>query len=205
MQSARTRLVVLKGWDFNQREIEIPLPLDSSLVTFCLNRKSLARGRNISNPRPARRRNIPSSPSRSNPHPPDRGGGKPIPLPPHRRAAGQIPSKLYTEMPQAVEKIILMKTHAKVSLQGAGNVSETPSATGRHPDKTGKKVMKFLQNGLFTPILRFCYTSVQAVDFGGWVWYYTCRGKGSYTGLIALKSSQNLKIWVKSPKNDPKR
>ena len=40
MKSARTRLVVSRGGDFKgEREIEIPLPLDSSLVTFCLHRK----------------------------------------------------------------------------------------------------------------------------------------------------------------------
>ena len=52
MQSARTRLVVSRGWGFNQGEIEIPLPLDGSLVTFCPHRKSLARRRNILSPVP---------------------------------------------------------------------------------------------------------------------------------------------------------
>ena len=33
--------------DKRGRVLEIPLPLGSSLVTFCLHRKSLARGRNI--------------------------------------------------------------------------------------------------------------------------------------------------------------
>ena len=51
-------LVVSRRGDFKgEREIEIPLPFDSSLVTFCLHRKSLARGRN--HPHPARRRNTP--------------------------------------------------------------------------------------------------------------------------------------------------
>ena len=61
MQSARTRLVVLRRGDFKgEREIEIPLPFDSSLVTFCLHRKSLApEGETI--PRPVRRRNNPIS------------------------------------------------------------------------------------------------------------------------------------------------
>ena len=41
-------LVVLRREDFKgEREIEIPLPFDSSLVTFCLYRKLLARRRNI--------------------------------------------------------------------------------------------------------------------------------------------------------------
>ena len=78
MQSARTRLVVLRRGDFKgEREIEIPLPFDSSkvncpegaregglghLVTFCLHRKSLApEGETIPIPRPARRRNNPIS------------------------------------------------------------------------------------------------------------------------------------------------
>ena len=43
MKSARTRLVVSRGWDFKgEREIEIPLPFDGALVTFGPDRKSLA-------------------------------------------------------------------------------------------------------------------------------------------------------------------
>ena len=114
-----------------------------------------------------------------------RPGGKPADAPVPSPAPAEFPPKLYTEMPRAVEKRTKVKASAKVSRPGAGNMPETPSAARGHPDKIGKKVMKFLQNGQFTPILRFCYTSVQAVDFGGGVWYDTYRGKGSYTGLNA--------------------
>ena len=123
------------------------------------------------------RRSTPSIPTLPLP------GGKPADAPGPSPAPAEFPPKLYTEMPRAVEKRMEVKASANVSRPGAGNVPETPSAARGHPDKIGKKVMKFLQNSQFTPILRFCYTSVQAVDFGGGVWYDTYRGKGSYTGL----------------------